>query len=216
MGEARVASLSAIGGGVIALASVLLFAAAFGFRLGAVAPDLTTVPASHAGLLRWGALTDMVGFYLASVPVALWLGRRPHSGHDEATAVATTAGIIYAVVGSVGAVTVATVVPPLLGSDSAAAAGTLELVRRMVFVGLWQTLATIPWGVWLVVVGRRLRPRSPWLGGTALGIGIAALTTAVARVVDLEPVAIVAVSSAIVAFPVWLVAVGLRLRSGPL
>jgi hypothetical protein len=36
-------------------------------------PDPTLLPADRAGLVRWGALTDMLGFYLLSVPVTLHL-----------------------------------------------------------------------------------------------------------------------------------------------
>jgi hypothetical protein len=62
------AAVSAITGGLLGLASALLLGAAFGFRFGDPAPDLITLPASRAGFIRWGALTDMLGFYLLPVP----------------------------------------------------------------------------------------------------------------------------------------------------
>ena len=115
-GQGHVAAVSAITGGVRGLASVMLLGAAFGLRPGDAAPDLTTVPASRAGLIRWGALTDMLGFYLLPVPMTLHLGHRYDAGRDALMAVATAAGGLYAAIGSIGAVIVATVVPPLLAT----------------------------------------------------------------------------------------------------
>ena len=72
----QVVAWSAVVGGVLALTSGALFAAAFGFGATDVAPDLTVLPADRAGLIRWGALADMAGFYLLSVPVILYLRHR--------------------------------------------------------------------------------------------------------------------------------------------
>lgn len=211
----RLAVAAAVGGGVLALTSGLLLGAAFGFDVVDVAPDLTALPRSRAGLLRWGALTDMLGFYLLSIPVILHLAQRYDAGRDPAMAVATAAGLAYAVIGSIGAVIVATVAPPLLGETTPQATAALDLVRQVVFVGLWQTLETIPWGVWMLVVGIRLRRSSPWLGGVALAIAAAALTAAAARLLAIEPLVGVPVALAIGLYPIWLLGLGMRLaRTG--
>lgn len=85
----------------------------------------------------------MLGFNLLPVPMTLYLGHRYDAGRDALIAVATAAGLLYAAIGSIGAVIVATVVPPLLATATPHAVAELELVRRIVFVGLWQTLGTI-------------------------------------------------------------------------
>jgi hypothetical protein len=105
--------------------------------------------------------------------VALYLGHRFDAGRDALMAVASAAGLLYAAVGSIGAVIVAAVVPPLLGDTTPQAVAGLHLVRQIVFGGMWQTLGTIPWGVWMFVVGVRLRRSSPWLGGSAITVGVA-------------------------------------------
>lgn len=207
----RVAAAAALAGGAVALVSAILLGAAFGFRLDDVAPDLAALPADRAGLVRWGALTDMVGFYLLSVPVALYCGHRFDAGRDPLVAVATTAALMFAVIGSIGAVTVATVVPPLLGVGTEQAAGVLGLVRQVVFIGMWQTLETIPWGVWMLVIGLRLRPTSRWLSVTALGIGVATLVVAMGRIGGVEWLVHIPATLAIAAFPLWLLGVGGRL-----
>ena len=84
----------------------------------------------------------------------------------------------------------------------------LEVVRHGVVVGLWQTLTTICWGVWLVVVGRRLRTRSRLLGGAAVAIGSAAAITAGGRIVAFEPLVAMSATAAIAAYPVWLLGLG--------
>lgn len=208
--------IATVAGGTLALASGVLLAGALGFAPGDVAPDLSRVPASRAGLLRWGALTDLLGFYLLSVPVALHLGAELGDGDDPALRIATVAGVAYAVTGAIGAVVVASVAAPMIGVDSARADLVLDVVRRGVFIGLWQTLTTTCWGVWLVVVGRRLHARSRWLGGAAVAIGSAALAAAGGRFVALEPLVAVSTTVAIAAYPLWLLALGWWLaRRGP-
>ena len=211
----RVVALSAIAGGVLALASSMLLGAAFGFDITDVAPDLTVLPANRAGLVRWGALTDMLGFYLLSVPVALHLRHRLAGPDDPLMDLATVAGLMYACIGSIGAVIVATVVPPLLGDGGPQATTGLRLVRDVVFVGLWQTLETIPWSVWMLVVGARLRRASGLLGSTAMTIGGAAPVGAAARIAGIEALVGVPVALAIGLFPCWQLGLGLRIvRSG--
>lgn len=128
-------------------------------------------------------------------------------------AVATAAGLLYAAIGSIGAVIVATVVPPLLATTTPHAIAELELVRRIVFVGLWQTLGTIPWGVWMLVIGVRQHRASPRLGGIAVTVGVAALAAATARLLELEPLVTVPVALAIGLFPFWLSATGIHIAS---
>lgn len=153
----------------------------------------------------------MLGFYLLPVPMTLYLGHRFDASRDALMAVATAAGLLYAAVGSIGAVIVATVVPPLLAATTQHAVAELELVRRIVFVGLWQTLGTIPWGVWMLLIGVRQHRASPLLGGLAATVGVAALAAAAARLLDAEPLVTVPVSLAIALFPFWLSAAGIHI-----
>lgn len=204
--DRRIAVAAAVGGGIVALLSIVLFAAALGAG-GGLAPDLSSLPAERAALVRYGALTDMIGYYLAPVPVMLYLWRRLGGEDDFVMLLGTVAGVMYSVIGSMGAVMVATVVPPLLGEGTEVAATNLELVRQTVFVGLWQTLETIPWAIWLLVVGTRMR--RGWLKVMALVIGVGVSVAGVGRFTGVE--ALVSPLVVIALFPIWLLGLGWRI-----
>ena len=126
----------------------------------------------------------MVG-YLALTPVVVYLRAR-YSGCRYIDVFAA-AGLMVIVIGSIGAVSMATAAPPLmkeyatvgptLGRDLEPAFATLY---RAVVVGMWQTLETIPATIWLLgtaSVARREGPRAVFailLGAAALN-GIIAL-----------------------------------------
>ena len=109
---------------------------------------------SGASLIRWGSLIDMFG-YLSLAPVVLYLRTR-YSGSPQIDLFAA-AGLALVLIGSIGAAAMATAAPPLIsGYAMATAAQKTALVPafatlyRVVVLGMWQTLETIPAAVWLL------------------------------------------------------------------
>ena len=131
----------------------------------------------------------------------------------------TAGGLAYVLVGAIGAVTLATLVP-LLASDHAAATGAAReaaaaaLIATVTWVtrGLWQTLEPIPMAVWFLGIGLLLaRERQRWLGGASLVLGAAAATLALARIVGAEGLATAALSVWLTPALVWPLVLSLRL-----
>ena len=163
----RVAIVFAILILVLELGSLILYAAATGF-----APSLSVPPTrllasgpSGADLIRWGSLVDMFG-YLCIPPVVLYL--RDRYSDTKLIDLYALAGLALVVIGSIGAVVMATAAPALINQHHTASAAerqTLVLVfgalYRAVVEGMWQTLETIPAAVWLLGTAIAARGRSP-------------------------------------------------------
>ena len=123
--------------------------------------------------------------YLCIPPVVLYL--RDRYSDTKLIDLYALAGLALVVIGSIGAVVMATAAPVLINqyhTASPAERQTLELVfgalYRAVVEGMWQTLETIPAAVWLLGTAIAARGRSPraifWIlllvGLATAGIGL--------------------------------------------
>jgi hypothetical protein len=171
VGPRPISSCAAIAfaGAAIALevAAVVMYAAAAGAS-GSLSVEPSTLLASGpsgASLIRWGSLIDMFG-YLSLAPVVLYLRTR-YSGSSQIDLFAA-AGLALVLIGSIGAAAMATAAPPLIsGYATATAAQKTALVPafatlyRVVVLGMWQTLETIPAAVWLLGTASAARREGP-------------------------------------------------------
>ena len=166
--SSRAAISFAVAAFALELVASLMYAAAAGFAGGlSVDPSqLLGSGPSGATLIRWGSLIDMFG-YLCLAPVVIYLrARYPIASLTDLFA---AAGLAVVVIGSIGAAAMATAAPPMIddfatatGAAKQALAPAFATLYRTVVLGLWQTLETIPWAVWLLgsaYAARREGPR---------------------------------------------------------
>jgi hypothetical protein len=154
--SSRAAIVFAVAAVTLELAAGVMYSAAAGPSSGlSVDPSklLGSGPAG-ASLIRWGSLIDMFG-YLSIAPVVIYLCAR-YSTARYADLFAA-AGLALVVVGSIGAVSMATAAPPLINDYATASAAQKQVILpafatlyRAVVLGMWQTLETIPATVWLL------------------------------------------------------------------
>jgi hypothetical protein len=164
----RVAIVFAVLAVVLEVGSLVFYSAAAGFSTSLTVPP-TVLLSSHpnAGpLIEWGSIIDMFG-YLCIAPVVLYLRER-HAGARLINLYAV-AGICLVVIGSIGAVVMATAAPYLIDQYHVASSGgkqSIDLVftalYRAVVVGMWQTLETIPGAVWLIGTAIAIRGKASW------------------------------------------------------
>ena len=163
----RVAIVFAILAFALELGSLVFYAGATGFSPRLSVPPTMLLASGPAGasLIRWGSLVDMFG-YLCMPPVVLYLRGR-YSGAKLIDLYAV-AGLALVVIGSIGAVVMATAAPNLIDqyhTVSPAERQSLELVfgalYRAVVEGMWQTLETIPFAVWLIGTAYAARGKAP-------------------------------------------------------
>jgi hypothetical protein len=186
----RIAVMSAILFLGLGLISDLLFVAAFQFRVDwFVDPALAVAggPATSA-LLRWGALTDMLSYYLPMAPIALALRDRLR-GRDPAVAdLATLAALGYVIAGGVAAVSLAWAGPLLVDAytggvpDRTATAADFRLLVDVVFRAIWQTLDGILLAAWFLGLWHLAQRVDRRFALLSLALGVLALAGVTANV----------------------------------
>jgi hypothetical protein len=168
---------------VVAPISIVLSFAALQFRA-----DWLTAPAlmvtggqTTATLLRWGAFTDLFGYYVPMAPIslALWVALRPR---DRLLAdVALLGGLAFAGIGATGAAALSFAGPMLIeahgvaGADREAIAVVFAVLVEVIFRAVWQTIDSIAIATFFLAVGTLLRPVQRGFGRLSLGLGVLAI-----------------------------------------
>ena len=166
-------SVAGITAAVFAVTSAVLFGIAIGFDPTAGAELVERIPTAssdEAGFIKWGALTDLLGYYL--LPAALVVATRERVPWTSPVArdLAVTSFVMYATIGSIGCAALAGAAAPLVetGTDAAFLATVVRVVE-----GLWQWVEPVPFTMWATAMALTLRARgSQWVwafGVLALG-----------------------------------------------
>lgn len=177
---AKLGGWSVVAGAIIGLVSGYLLLAAVRFDLAALASPATLLDgdSSTPGLLRWGALTDMLGYYLLFVPFFVAVGAMLRPRAAQLADLLTLSGVMYSVIGACAAVVLAMAGSDLLalhadssGATREAAGVGFRLVSVAVYYGAWQTLELIPLGFWAGGTGLLIWRSRPRVG--AVGVAVA-------------------------------------------
>lgn len=147
---------------------------------------LLATGAQGADLVRFASLLDMFG-YLTAIPLALYLRHRfrDQPGIDFFT----LAGILFMVLGALGAVMLAFGGAPLIREYATSSTGRYATEKafftlyRIVVFGIWQTLDAFLAAIWAFGVGRLAwQQRGRLLAGVLFAIGVISGSFALARV----------------------------------
>jgi hypothetical protein len=193
--NSRTAWIFVVAVGLFEVLSTIVFLAAAGYSPAVLSDParLVAVGGSGPDLFRVAALLDMFG-YLSAVPVALYLRERFQG--QNAIDFFTLAGILFLVLGSLGAAILAFAGAPLIheyatassASGKAVAATAFATVHRIVFVAMWQTIDAVVAGVWLLGTGQLAwRQGARRLALVLFAIALAGLLFAVAHVGGFYP-----------------------------
>lgn len=216
----RFAGVTAVLSGLLAIASGVSSAAAFGADPGVLSDpaQLLEIGVRGAVLLRWSMLLDIFGYYLLLAPLAiyLWYWLKPASPYF--VSLYTACGLAFILIGAMGAAILAAVLPPLIqsyGSESGPARQAAEIVAlsyaNAVYRGLWNPLENILGGAWWLGTGSLIRRSQPTLGIITLLLGGAAWLDAFAVTFNLELLFLVALSAVLLLIPVWALWFGIDL-----
>lgn len=171
----------------------LLFLGAFQLRLEWFADPSAMVAAGggSAELLRWAAIADLVGYYLATGVVAyvVWTALRP-LGRGLAD-LATLAAFGYVLAGGAAATSLAFVGPRLMheyasGEDPAAVAVAFGVLAEVVFSAVWQFLDAWLLAGWWLGIGILLLRLQPGFGRLSLALATLAAVGSVFTLLDVE------------------------------
>ena len=207
----------AIGASMLAIAIAPLSTAAFfvafdgsidGLLFGEPGTILGHGPTA-AVLLRWGAVGDMLYSYVLLVPLALYLHQRLRPRLPWLADLGTVAGLAYMFVGGAGAAILAIAGSALVDAYSKAApadqfaiATSFDMLRRIVFLALWQTLDAITLGTWILSVGWLLRPERQALGRLLILAGVGLFGASLMTMLGMSSVALIA-GGALAVVVIW-------------
>lgn len=193
--------------GVGGLAGIL-FLAAFQFRLEWFTDPSAMVAAGSASaeLLRWAAIADLFGYYLAIGVVAyvVWTALRPIG---RALADLSAIGAFgYVLAGGAAATALAFVGPRLMheyavAEDPAAVAVAFGVLTETVFSAIWQFLDAWLLAAWWLGIGALLLNVQPGFARLSLTIGALA---AVASVFTLLDIAVLRYAALALFFALWM------------
>ena len=207
---ARTAGIAALSVSLaFGMTSNLLFLAAFQFR-----PDWFLEPtrvlgagATSAELLRWAAVLDMVGYYLATAVLAyvLWQWLRPRN--RLIADLSAVAAVGYVLAGGLGAAALAMVGPMLMhdhaeatAEDRAVIAAQFVVLFEVVWRAIWQLLDGILLAAWWLGIGLLVRADLPGFSRLSLALSAVAVLGVVANIIGLSLVRDVALG---ITFALW-------------
>jgi hypothetical protein len=196
----------------LGMASNVLFLAAFQFRFDRFFEPtliLGSGPTS-AELLRWAAVLDLLGYYLATAVLAYVLWRQLRPRDPLVADLSTMAAVGYAVAGGAGAAVLAMVAPMLMhnytgatATGQALIAAQFATVLQVVWRGIWQFLDAILLAAWWLGIGRLIRQHHLRLSRLSLVLAAAAAAGAAANIAGLSLVRDVLLGVLFVLWTAW-------------
>jgi hypothetical protein len=175
----------------VGMTSNLLFLAAFQFRLDwFLEPTrILGADASSAELMRWAAVLDLIGYYLATAVLAYVLWRLLRQRNPLTADLSALAGLGYALAGGIGAAMLAMVAPMLMRDYAAATSADQMLIAALfatllevVWRSIWQLLDGILLAAWWLGIGLLLRGDLPGLSRLSLVLAAAGVVGVVVNV----------------------------------
>ncbi len=166
--------------------------------------------APAAALLRWGATLDMFYSYLLLCPLALFLHRRLRPIKPWLADLGTIGALAYIVVGATGAAILATVGSSLVEAhavadpaERVAIATAFDVLRNIVYLGMWQMLDPITAGVWVLSVGWLLLAERPLVGRLLVVLGVGLMALSVTTMLGIHSLALLLAGVALILL-IWL------------
>lgn len=208
----RFASIAAIISLPISLACLLFSLIAIDFNMDAFS-DYSLLLAQgeqSASPWRWAMLLDLFGYYLLIVPVVLYLRSWLIPKGREWMNLATIGLLTYSLVGAIGAVILATTLPPILESHAAALEpqrsaleATFTSWSTAVYSGLWNLLEQLAGGIGWLIIGLILHNHYRKLALLTTALGISCLIDAFGSILGLEAIASIGQSVYLILAPLW-------------
>ena len=206
------------------LGSVLLLLAVmnYSFSAEAFSGAMISTGSRGANLLRWGMIFDVFGSYLLLAPLALhlWNWLKPRSPNH--VTLYTFCGLAYILIGSMGAIVLSAVLPPLINEYAQASASQRDNLQvvfnsflNAVFLGLWNPLEVFLLAIWLIGLGPLIQRKRRALGIVTLLLGLSALIDSIGRFLDIGTIFFIGSSGLFLLMPIWLIGWAIDLLRKP-
>lgn len=190
----RLVGLSAILFAVLELSDGILLIASVKFKAEALTNPvlMLSVGQTDPALFHWSMIFDMF-LYLLFAPMVVLCWRWFRSRNPGMVTIYTLCGLAFSLIGSIGAVILARVIPTLIATYALSAEAqrqTIEILAgtlyRAVSRGLWNPLEILLLGVWLIGIGFLLRREKSGLGILGIVVGCFSMLVALGSISDVE------------------------------
>lgn len=211
----RIAAISAILSAPLALAAVVVVTAAVEFDFGIMSDQagLLELGAQAAGILRWGEILGVFGYYLLLAPVALYLWYWLRSQSPRMVTLITLSGLASIFIGVIGATLRAGVLPEMMSAYALAPDAQRQVLSvvfqtttDVIFEALGPIEAILA-GVWILGVGPVLRSERRGPGILAMTLGIAMLGSGFGAMFQIDLLAVL--DLAYFVSPIWALWLGI-------
>ena len=210
----RFIALAAWTGAALACISVFVGLRAVDFDIDAIGNPLGLVGIGVAGAdaLETSMICDMFGYYLAAIPLILYLWFWLRDEHPYLITLGTVLGLLYSVTGLLGTGILSVLWPSTIidyqhaASDPVAAqvaAALYKNVTQMVYFGMWGRAEYLMSGVALVCVGMAAWRRKRSFAIASLVAGLSALAASGGELSHAHGVADLGLNLYLVTAAVW-------------
>jgi hypothetical protein len=216
----RMAGFVAVVSLPFAVGNLLTIALAVHFNLNALSNPLLLIHTGAAGARwwHWSMILDSLGYYLMIVPLILLLRGSSRPDSRDWTDFFVLCLLAYCFIGAVGGAILATAVPPLITSYSAASPAHRAIVETVgtgysnaVYRGLWNLLEEFLAGIGWIGIGLLTRAEDRRLRTVTIALGAACFVDAVGTALNIDAVAMVGLTLYLVLAPLWASWLGVRL-----
>lgn len=222
----RFAALAAIVSLPVAFAGTGLTLMSAGFDTAALndPAGMLAIGRHNLGLMNWGMLLYLLGYFLLWIPLALFLRRWLNPRSPNWAEFYTFCGLLYIVLGAIASALALGVHPRMITAYADASGPQREMIVAA-FASSWYAQVYgltgiaqhIPAVVWWLGLGALLRQERRALGNVTLVLGVAALVDALATVLALSGTlgAAVFFLTYVVGAPIWALWLGVDLWRKP-
>ena len=221
----KVAAITTLLSGPLAWLGLIvgLMGVGYDFEVFSDVNSLIAVGSEAAGLIRWSLLLNMFGSYLLLMPLLLFLWAWLKEDSPLFVNFYTLSGLLFLLLGAVGAAISASVWPKLINEYVGASAGQQEVlaaifraVAGVTEEGIQSTIQNVPAAIWFLGMGSLLRQRRRGLGILALVLGVFLLLNGIGSLLQIESLSLLGLTGNLLLVPIWAIWFGVDLLKKPI
>ncbi len=221
----RAAGCCAVLASVLAVASLFVGLAGVDYDFDAFsgAEAILGAGAEAAPYIRWSLVFNLFGNYFLLIPLAILLWHALRTDSPMACDFATFAGLLFLSVGGIASGILIGIWPDLIvdyanaeGADREVIATAFVTFTRAIENGLQGPVQNLPGAIWLLGIGRLLKPRRRALGWLTLVFGFFMLLNGIGGLAGNATLSMIGFSGNFLILPFWALWIGIDLLRRPL
>lgn len=175
-----------------------------------------------SGMLRWGWILDIFGYYLPLAPLALWLHHRLSEKAPLYSQLFSYCALGFVGIGATGAAMLAGATVSLFEAfqsgdavQKAVATQIYENLNNEVLSGIWNIFSMLLAAIWWLGIGWLLRPKHRWLAHFSTILGVACMLDITGCIFGIEMLSNLGLNVYLFGAPFWAAWLGWFILKNP-